>query len=179
MADITVTSTEIEGLYVIEPTIFVDDRGTFFEAYNDEVFAAYGINYEFVQDNESVSKKGVLRGMHVNIKHPQAKLVRVLDGAILDVVVDLRKESKTYMSCFSILLSDKNKKQLFIPEGMGHGYLAMEDSRILFKVTTHYIPGDELGFAWNSKEITVEWPVENPIQNDKDKANKDLSEVWK
>lgn len=179
MADIKVTSTNINGLYVIEPTIFSDDRGNLFESYNDEVFAAYGLNHKFVQDNESVSKKGVLRGMHVNVKHPQAKLVRVLDGEILDVVVDLRKDSKTYMSCFSILLSDKNKKQLYIPEGMGHGYLAMEDSRILFKVTTHYILGDELGFAWNSKAVTIDWPVENPIQNDRDKANKDLSEVWK
>lgn len=111
---------------------------------------------KFVQDNESVSKKGVLRGMHVNIKHPQDKLVRVLDGEILDVVIDLRKDSITYLSCFSVILSNDNKKQLYIPKGMGHGYLAIKDCRILFKTTTHYIPGDELGFAWNSKEITVD-----------------------
>ena len=178
MADIKVISTNIDGLYVIVPTVFTDNRGAFFESYNHEVFATHGLNYMFVQDNESISRKGVLRGMHVNIKHPQAKLVRVLDGEIFDVVIDLRKNSKTYMSCFSIFLSDKNKKQLYIPEGMGHGYLAMEDTRILFKVTTHYIPDDELGFAWNSEAITVDWPIERPIQNNRDKFSKDLSEVW-
>lgn len=179
MADIKVISTNIDGLYVIEPTIFSDNRGTLFESYNDEVFVSYGLNYKFVQDNESVSKKNVLRGMHVNIKHLQAKLIRTLDGGIFDVVIDLRKDSKTYMSCFSILLSDENKKQLYIPEGMGHGYFAMKDSRVLVKVTTHYIPGDELGFAWNSKAVSVDWPVKMPIQNDRDKVSKDLSEVWK
>ena len=134
---------------------------------------------KFVQDNESVSKKGVLRGMHVNIKHPQDKLVRVLDGEILDVVIDLRKDSITYLSCFSVILSNDNKKQLYIPKGMGHGYLAIKDCRILFKTTTHYIPGDELGFAWNSKEITVDQGVTAPIQNNRDRENKDLFEVWK
>lgn len=179
MADIKVTNTTIDGLFVIEPTIFSDNRGDLFEAYNDEVFASHNLELKFVQDNEVNSKKGVLRGMHVNIKHPQGKLIRVLDGEILDVVIDLRKESLTYMSCYSILLSSVNKKQLYIPEGMGHGYLTLQDSRILFKTTTHYIPGDELGFAWNSKAVTVDWGVEVPIQNDRDKACKDLSEVWK
>lgn len=179
MADIRVIKTDIEGLFVIEPTIFTDNRGDLFESYNDEVFAAYGLNLKFVQDNESSSKQGVLRGMHVNIKHPQGKLVHVLDGEILDVVIDLRKTSKTYMSCFSIILSNENKKQLYIPEGMGHGYLAVTDTRILFKTTTHYIPGDELGFAWNSNALTVDWGVTNPIQNDRDKESKDLFEVWK
>lgn len=179
MADIKVISTNIDGLYVIKPIIFSDDRGTLFESYNYEVFVSYGLDYKFVQDIESVSKKNVLRGMHVNIKHPQAKLIRVLDGEIFDVVIDLRKDSKTYMSCFSILLSNENKKQLYLPKGMGHGYLAMKDSRILFKVTTHYIPEDELGFAWNSKAVLVNWPVKIPIQNDRDKVSKDLLEVWK
>ena len=179
MADIKVTNTNIDGLFIIEPTIFLDNRGDLFEAYNDEVFASHNLDLKFVQDNEVNSKKGVLRGMHVNIKHPQGKLIRVLDGEILDVVIDLRKESLTYMSCYSIVLSNVNKKQLYIPEGMGHGYLALQNSRILFKTTTHYIPGDELGFAWNSKAITVDWRVEVPIQNDRDKASKDLSEVWK
>lgn len=179
MADIKVTKTNIDGLFIIEPTVFSDNRGDLFEAYNDEVFASHNLNLKFVQDNEINSKKGVLRGMHVNVKHPQGKLIRVLDGEILDVVVDLRRESSTYMSCFSILLSYENKKQLYIPEGMGHGYLALQDSRILFKTTTHYVPGDELGFAWNSKAITADWGVETPIQNDRDKSSKDLSEVWK
>lgn len=179
MANIKVESTNIDGLFVIEPTIYIDNRGDFFEAYNDEVFACYGLKYKFVQDNESSSKQGVLRGMHVNVKHPQGKLIRVLDGEILDVIIDLRKNSSTYMACFSMILSDVNKKQLYIPEGMGHGYLALKDSRILFKTTTHYIPGDELGFAWNSKAITVDWGVNSPIQNERDKESQDLSEVWK
>lgn len=178
MSDIKVTSTKIEGLYIVEPVIFEDERGTFFEVYNDEVFAANGLQYRFVQDNESVSSKGVLRGMHVNVKQPQAKLVRVLNGEILDVVIDLRKSSSTYMECFSVLLSDNNKKQLYIPEGMGHGYLALTDARVLFKVTTHYIPGDELGFAWNSQQLTVDWGISDPIQNERDRSSKDLSEVW-
>lgn len=179
MAEIKVKKTNINGLYIIEPTIFSDDRGNLFESYNDEVFASHGLDMKFVQDNESVSKNGVLRGMHVNVKHPQGKLVRVLDGEILDVVIDLRKDSATYMSCFSIRLSNENKKQLYIPKGMGHGYLALTDTRILFKTTTHYIPGDELGFAWNSKALTIDWGVSTPVQNDRDKESKDLFEVWK
>lgn len=179
MADIKVTKTNIDGLVVVEPTIFSDNRGDLFEAYNDEVFASYNLDLKFVQDIEVNSKKGVLRGMHVNVKHPQGKLIRVLDGEILDVVIDLRKESPTYMSCYSIVLSNENKKQLYIPEGLGHGYLALQDSRVLFKTTTHYIPGDELGFSWSSKAITVDWGVKEPIQNNRDKSSKDLCEVWK
>lgn len=178
MANIHVKQTNIEGLYVIEPIVFSDHRGICFETYNYEAFSSYGLNYNFVQDNESVSKKGVLRGMHVNMKHPQGKLIRVLSGEILDVVIDLRKESKTYMSCFSICLSAQNYKQLYIPKGMGHGYLALQDSRVLFKVTTHYIPDDEIGFAWNSAAINIDWGIQEPIQNSRDKNSKDLSEVW-
>lgn len=179
MADIKVTKTNIVGLFIIEPIIFSDNRGDLFEAYNEEVFTAHGLNMKFVQDNESTNKKGVLRGMHVNVKHPQGKLIRVLDGEILDVVIDLRRDSSTYMTCYSLLLSNDNKKQLYIPEGMGHGYLSTKDSRILFKTTTHYIPGDELGFAWNSKAIKIDWGIKNPIQNDRDVSSIDLSEVWK
>ena len=179
MADIKIINTIINGLFVIEPTIFSDNRGYLFEAYNEQVFFAHELNSKFVQDNEVNTKKNVLRGMHVNIKHPQGKLIRVLNGAILDVVIDLRKGSSTYMTCYSIVLSNENKKQLYIPEGLGHGYLALCDSRVLFKTTTHYIPDDELGFAWNSEAISVDWGVKEPIQNVKDKLSKDLSEVWK
>ena len=179
MSDIKVSRTDIDGLCIIEPIIFSDNRGSFFESYNYEVFASYGLNYKFVQDNESFSRKNVLRGMHVNIRHPQGKIIRVLNGKILDVVIDLRKDSKTYMSCCSVILSEQNKKQLYIPEGLGHGYLTIEDSRVLFKTTTHYIQGDELGFAWNSKAVNINWGIEEPIQNDRDKDSKDLSEVWK
>ena len=119
MADIKVTNTNIDGLFVIEPTIFSDNRGDLFEAYNDEVFSSQGLNIKFVQDNEVSSKKDVLRGMHVNVKHPQGKLIRVLDGEILDVVIDLRRNSPTYMTCYFIVLSNVNKKQIYIPEGRG------------------------------------------------------------
>lgn len=177
MSEIKVTETGIRGAFIIEPSIISDNRGDFFEAYNEQVFARHGLELKFVQDNESNSKKNVLRGMHVNVKHPQGKLVRVLDGEILDVVIDLRKDSPTYMACFSVILSNKNKKQLYIPEGIGHGYLAKEDSRVLFKTTTHYLPGDEIGFAWYSKEMAVDWGVISPIQNEKDSNNQLLEDI--
>ena len=179
VTEVNITKTSFEGLCIIEPIIFSDNRGSFFEAYSKRAFISYGLNYQFVQDNEVVSRKNVLRGMHVNIKHPQAKLIRVLDGEILDVVIDLRRNSKTYLSCYSIVLSDRNKKQLYIPEGMGHGYLALTDARVLFTHKTHYIPTDELGFAWNSEQITIDWGIESPIQNDRDRNNRNFSEVWK
>ena len=119
MANIHVKKTNIEGLYVIEPIVFSDYRGIYFETYNYEVFSSYGLNYHFVQDNESVSKKGVLRGMHVNMKHPQGKLIRVLSGEILDVVIDLRKESKTYMSCFSYLSIGSKLQTIIYSRGNG------------------------------------------------------------
>lgn len=179
MSDINIANTSIEGLYIIEPTVFLDNRGSFLEAYNESAFVSHCLNYRFVQDNEVVSRKNVLRGMHVNVKHPQAKLIRVLDGAILDVVIDLRRNSETYLTCYSVILSDYNKKQLYIPEGMGHGYLALTDARVLFKSTTHYIPDDELGFAWNSEQITIDWGIVSPIQNNRDRNYRKLSEVWK
>lgn len=178
MSEIKVTSTKIEGLYIVEPITFEDVRGSLFEAYNEEIFASHGLSMKFVQDNEVISRKNVLRGMHVNVRHTQGKLVRVLDGEIFDVVIDLRKNSKTYMECFSINLSNDNKKQLYIPKGMGHGYLALSDSRILFKTTSHFIPNDELCFSCKSRDLNVIWPVDEPIQNDRDKNSKDLSEVW-
>ena len=171
--------TKLDGVVIITPDVFGDNRGFFMESWSQRKMEEAGLFYNFVQDNHSLSsKKGVLRGMHVNMKHPQGKLIRVLSGEILDVVIDLRKESKTYMSCFSICLSAQNYKQLYIPEGMGHGYLAMQDSRVLFKVTTHYIPDDEIGFAWNSAAINIDWGIQEPIQNSRDKNSKDLSEVW-
>lgn len=178
MGEFIKSRTNINGLYIIEPKIFCDERGSMFESYNEDSFYSCGLKMRFVQDNECFSKKNVLRGMHVNIRHPQGKLIRVLSGEILDVVIDLRKYSETYLSCFSVILSDENKKQLYIPEGMGHGYLAIRNSNVLFKTTTHYIPNDELGFAWNSKAINVKWGITEPIQNKRDATSKDLFEVW-
>ena len=175
---IKVKETSIKGLFIIEPSIIEDSRGYFFESYNDIALAKYGLKTVFVQDNESVSKKNVLRGMHVNIEYPQSKIIRVIDGSILDVVIDLRKDSISYMSCFSVVLSSDNKQQLFIPEGIGHGYLALSDSRVLMKTTTHYMPNSELCFSWRSKQIIHFWNIDNPIQNDRDMNSKLLSEVW-
>ncbi len=133
--------------------------------------------YQFIQDNEVYSNKGVLRGFHVNRRHPQAKLVRTIYGSIYDVVIDLRKDSHTYKKWFGITLSSENKKQLYIPEGFAHAYIALEDSIIQFKVTTHYVLGDELGFAWNSKCFDISWPVMQVIQNETDSNSPDFSEI--
>lgn len=167
----------IEGLCMIEPKVFDDNRGSFTEAYNESEFFEYGLSAHFVQDNEVHSKKGVLRGMHVNVNHPQAKLIRVLRGTIFDVVVDLRRTSVTYGKWFGVELSADNKKQLYIPEGFGHGYLTLSDADVLFKVTTHYIPGDEIGFAWNSTQNYFKWPVmdDEYIMSLADKSNPQLA----
>lgn len=167
----------IQGLSVITPKIFEDDRGYLSETYNNDELKEEGIFSVFIQDNEAFSKKNVLRGFHVNLNHPQAKLVRVLDGEIYDIAIDLRAGSKTYKKWFGIKLSSNNKKQLYIPEGFGHGYLALTDAKILFKVTTHWIAGDEIGFAWNSKEFHFNWPIDNPIQNENDRNSPDFSEL--
>ena len=167
----------IEGLCVIEPKIFSDSRGYFMESYNREEFFGEGLTNLFVQDNEAFSYKGVLRGFHVNKNHPQGKLVRVVYGEIYDVVIDLRVGSHTYKKWYGVSLSAENKKQLYIPEGFGHAYLAIKDSLVNFKVTTNYIPGDEIGFAWNSDVFSIVWPTQSPIQNESDKNSPDFSEI--
>lgn len=166
----------IEGLCLIEPALFI---GNDLETYNKECFFNSGLDLIFVQDNEVHSKKGVLRGCHVNVKNPQGKLIRTVNGMIYDVVIDLRKGSKTYKKWYGVFLSSKNRKQLYIPKGMGHGYLAVSDADVHFKVTSHYVPNDEIGFAWNSLELGIEWPNIGMeyIFNDKDKANLDFSNL--
>lgn len=168
---------DILGLSLIEPKMFNDNRGYLFEAYNEEDFISEGIDAKFVQDNEAHSKIGVLRGFGINMKHPQAKLIRVIHGSIYDVVIDLRKESKTYLKWYGIELSATNKRQLYIPEGFAHAYLVLSDADVLFKVTTHFILGDEIGFAWNSKQFGIRWPIneEKIILSDADKNNPDFS----
>lgn len=169
----------IEGLCVVEPKTYEDNRGNFREIYNNYDYSKEGLTYQFVQDNEVYSKKGVLRGFHVNRNHPQAKLIRVISGKILDVVIDLRKESPTYKKCVAVELSENNNKQLYVPEGMGHGYLALEDSVLQFKVTTHYVPGDEINFSWKSSFIDVKWPeMDVPyVLNNKDLNSLDFDKL--
>lgn len=165
MGKINVIPCEIEGLYVIEPSVFPDSRGYFMETYNQNDFKDAGLTMEFVQDNQSMSVKGVLRGLHYQKQHPQGKLVRVLRGTVFDVAVDLRSGSKTYGNWFGVELSAENKKQFYIPEGFAHGFLVLsEDAEFAYKCTDFYHPGDEGGILWNDPEIGIEWPVEEGMK---------------
>ncbi|MBQ2626477.1 MAG: dTDP-4-dehydrorhamnose 3,5-epimerase [Eubacterium sp.] len=168
----------IEGLHIIEPTVFGDQRGYFMETYNYNDFAAEGIDCQFVQDNQSASKKGVLRGLHFQINFPQDKLVRVIKGEVFDVAVDLRDGSDTYGKWFGVRLSEENKKQFFIPKNFAHGFLVLSDyAEFCYKVTDFYHPNDEGGLMWNDPEIGVDWPMpegmtaEDLILSDKDQVN--------
>ena len=162
MGKITVTDNcnGIQGLKVIEPTVFGDERGYFVETYNYNDFAAAGIDCQFVQDNQSASKKGVLRGLHFQINYPQDKLVRVINGEVFDAAVDLRPGSETFGKWFGVVLSAENKKQFFVPKGFAHGYLVLSDyAEFCYKVTDFYHPGDEGGLLWNDPAIGIEWPM--------------------
>ncbi len=158
MGKINVIETGLEGLLIIEPKVFGDSRGFFLEFYNKREFEEAGIKKDFVQDNHSKSGKNVLRGLHFQNKHPQGKLVRAIRGTLYDVVVDLRKDSKTYKKSYGIELSEQNKKMLYIPEGFAHGFLALsEETEINYKATDYYYPEYDAGLRWNDKEINVDW----------------------
>ena len=160
MGKIKVTACEIEGLKVIEPQVFGDERGYFMETYNYNDFAQAGITAKFVQDNQSMSKKGVLRGLHFQINYPQDKLVRVVKGEVFDVAVDLREGSKTYGKWYGVLLSEENKKQFFIPKNFAHGFVVLSDvAEFCYKCTDFYHPNDEGGLLWSDPEIGIEWPI--------------------
>ena len=165
MGKITVETCEIEGLKIITPTVFGDERGYFVETYNYNDFAAAGIDVNFVQDNQSASRKGVLRGLHFQINYPQDKLVRVIKGEVYDVAVDLREGSPTFGKWHGVLLSEENKKQFFVPKGFAHGFLVLSDyAEFCYKVTDFYHPNDEGGFMYNDLEIGVEWPIEEGME---------------
>ena len=154
MGKITVTPCDIEGLYVIEPTVFKDERGYFVETYNQNDMKEAGLDIVFVQDNQSMSTRGVLRGLHFQKQFPQGKLVRVVRGKVFDVAVDLRSDSKTYGKWFGVELSAENMKQFYIPEGFAHGFLVLSDeAEFCYKCTDFYHPGDEGGLAWNDPQI--------------------------
>lgn len=160
MGQIKVTKLPIEGLYVIEPTVHGDERGYFMETYNQQDMAQAGLNMVFVQDNQSKSKKGVLRGLHFQKEYPQGKLVRVIKGRVFDVAVDLRSGSKSYGKWYGVELSEDNKKQFYISEGFAHGFLVLsEEAEFCYKVTDFYHPGDEGGIAWNDPSIGIDWGV--------------------
>lgn len=148
----------IEGLCVITPAVHGDSRGYFMETYNQKDMEEAGLNMVFVQDNQSCSTKGVLRGLHFQKKYPQGKLVRVVKGSVFDVAVDLRANSKTYGEWFGIELTEENKKQFYIPEGFAHGFVVLSDiAEFCYKCTDFYHPGDEGGLAWNDPEIGINW----------------------
>jgi dTDP-4-dehydrorhamnose 3,5-epimerase len=171
-----IISTSIEGLLIIEPNIFMDKRGFFMETYNQNRYIEAGINTTFVQDNLSYSLKNTLRGLHFQIKHSQAKLIQVISGEIFDVAVDLRSGSATFGKWTGIHLSDKNRQQMFIPEGFAHGFCVLSDFALFcYKCSDFYVPDDEGGIIWSDPDIGIEWPVGNPIISEKDKQYHKLS----
>ncbi len=171
--------TEIRGVYVIEPEIHVDQRGYFMETYNENEFLRNGLNYVFVQDNQSESSKGVLRGLHFQKKFPQAKLVRVLRGEVFDVAVDLRKGSPTYGKWTGIVLSEANRKMFLIPRGFAHGFLVLSDKAVFsYKCDAFYHPEDEGGILYSDPDVGVIWPIQENelILSEKDKKHPTLKE---
>lgn len=160
MGKITVETCAIQGLKVITPTVFGDARGYFVETYNYNDYKAAGIDVEFVQDNQSASRKGVLRGLHFQIQYPQDKLVRVIKGEVYDVAVDLRKGSPTFGQWHGELLTEENMKQFYVPKGFAHGFLVLSDyAEFCYKCSEFYHPGDEGGLIYNDPEIGVQWPI--------------------
>ncbi len=159
MGQIKVTKCPMEGLYIIEPAVQGDSRGYFMETYSRRDFQEAGLTMEFVQDNQSMSSKGVLRGLHFQKQHPQGKLVRVIKGRVFDVAVDLRDGSATFGAWYGVELTEENKKQFYIPQGFAHGFLVLSDTaEFCYKCTDFYHPDDEGGLAWNDPAIGIRWP---------------------
>jgi dTDP-4-dehydrorhamnose 3,5-epimerase len=173
-----VKTTGFEGLIEIFPDVFEDDRGWFYEFYKVETFKKHHINYSFVQENQSFSKKGVVRGLHFQRDpYAQAKLVTVLTGKVLDVVVDLRPKSKTFKHIYHCLLDSSKRNMLMIPEGFAHGFSALEDSIFFYKCSNVYNRESESGIRWNDPELNINWKVENPIVSAKDSALPAMAEL--
>ena len=181
MEKFKVIKTPIKDLVIIETKTFKDDRGFFIESYNLKDFTNFGINSNFVQDNHSMSKKGVLRGLHFQIKHPQGKLVQVISGKVFDVVVDLRLNSPTFGKWYGVELSDSNELQFYIPPGFAHGFLTLqENTHFFYKCTDFYDPDNELGIIWDDKDIGIQWPlsqIEKIIISKKDSKLPSFSEA--
>ncbi|MCB0734222.1 MAG: dTDP-4-dehydrorhamnose 3,5-epimerase [Flavobacteriales bacterium] len=172
-----ILNVPISGLKVILPKVFGDHRGYFFESYNETAFQNAGLPTHFVQDNQSMSHKGALRGMHFQIPPgAQGKLVRVIQGSVLDVVIDIRKSSPTYGKHFAIELSGENKKMFWIPEGFAHGFLTLEDNTIFsYKCTDVYRPDLEMGLPWDDAELQIDWGVQQPLLSEKDTQHRSFS----
>jgi dTDP-4-dehydrorhamnose 3,5-epimerase len=172
-------STSLPGVIILEPRVFGDERGFFLESYNRRVFAELGIEEQFVQDNHSSSRRNVLRGLHYQIKHAQGKLVRVVEGVILDVAVDVRRSSPTFGGCEAVRLSGENKRMLWIPPGFAHGFrVCSEQAHVLYKATDYYAPEHERTLAWNDPELKIDWELEGePIVSAKDQHGLALREA--
>ncbi len=178
MGNFTFNETKIKGVYIIDVKTYGDNRGYFMETYKESDFMDAGLNYKFVQDNQSSSKKGVLRGLHFQKTYPQAKLVRVLSGEVFDVAVDLRKNSETYGQWVGVLLSGENHRQFMIPRGFAHGFVVVSEyAEFAYKCDELYHPEDEGGIAWNDPDIGIEWgDLKEIILSEKDKKNPTLAE---
>lgn len=178
MSNFTFVQTSIKDVFVVETKLYGDNRGYFLETYQKAAFAEAGLKYDFVQDNQSSSRRGVLRGLHFQKTHPQAKLVRVLSGEVFDVAVDLRKNSDTYGMWTGVILSGENKKQFMIPRGFAHGFLVLSEyAEFAYKCDDFYHPEDEGGLRWNDPSIGIVWPaVDDIILSDKDQLNPFLAD---
>ncbi|MCC6817516.1 MAG: dTDP-4-dehydrorhamnose 3,5-epimerase [Bacteroidia bacterium] len=166
-----IIQTGIKDLLILQPKVFKDPRGYFFESYNKEKFQTFGINEDFTQDNQSLSSKGILRGLHFQTPpHAQGKLVRVIKGSVLDVAVDIRKDSPSYCKHVMVELTESNYTMFYIPPGFAHGFLTLEDQTIFsYKCTDTYHPESEGGLPWNDSELSIQWPIADPILSEKDK----------
>jgi dTDP-4-dehydrorhamnose 3,5-epimerase len=171
--------TSLKDVAVLEPKVFGDDRGFFLEAYNEATFKTLGLPTRFVQDNHSGSRKGVLRGLHYQLRQPQGKLVRTIRGEIFDVAVDLRRDSAQFGQSFGLVLSAANRRSLWVPPGFGHGFLVLSEfAEVLYKATAFYAPAFERSILWNDPAIGIEWPLDGePTLSEKDKAGSSLADA--
>lgn len=176
-----VTATSVADVLIIEPKVFGDERGFFFESFNQRAFnAATGTEFSFVQDNHSRSARGVLRGLHYQVVQPQGKLVRVVRGSVFDVAVDIRPGSPTFGKWFGLELSEHNNRQLWVPPGLAHGFLVLSDSAdFLYKTTDYYAPAQERCIVWNDRELAIEWPLNDiaPVLSAKDAAGQPFADL--
>jgi dTDP-4-dehydrorhamnose 3,5-epimerase len=172
------TDTELPGVCFLDPQVYADRRGYFFESYREETLRALGIASVFVQDNQSSSRRNTLRGLHYQITRPQAKLCRVIRGEVLDVVADIRRGSPTFGKWTAVRLSAENHRQIYIPRGLAHGFLVLSDvAELVYKCDDYYLPGDEHGVIWNDPNLAVDWGIDSPILSDKDAALPRLADI--
>lgn len=170
--------TALPGVVIVEPEVFEDQRGFFFESYHEAKFAAMGIASRFVQDNHSMSVRGALRSLHYQLRRPQAKLCRAIEGEILDVVVDIRRGSPTFKRWLGTRLSARNRRQIFILAGFAHGFAALSEvAQVIYRCDAFYVPQDERGIAWNDPELAIDWPIKEPLLSPRDHNNPPLERI--